>query len=134
MADLNNMITYDLRIKFDPLVFALRRKADASAVERLKADLAGALSALGAQSTQLDLIKRMMGAGAPDAGAGGGGSGAEGGEGAGSNGASGGGSSSFGATPIPKASGLGGGGAGSFSPYSPAASWSSRNTVPLFGR
>ena len=85
------MITYDLRIKFDPLVFALRRKADASAVERLKADLAGALSALGAQSTQLDLIKRMMGAGAPGAGAGGSGSGAEGGEGAGSTGASGGG-------------------------------------------
>jgi len=53
----------------------------------------------------------------------------------GSNGASsGGGSSSFGATPIPRSSGLGGGGAGSFSPYSPGASWSSRNTVPLFGR
>jgi len=52
----------------------------------------------------------------------------------GSNGASGSGSSSFGATPIPRASGLGGGGAGSFNPFSSGASWSSRNTVPLFGR
>ena len=45
-----------------------------------------------------------------------------------------GGSSSLGSTPIPKASGLGGGGAGSFSPYASPAPWSSRNTVPLFGR
>jgi hypothetical protein len=53
----------------------------------------------------------------------------------GSNGASGGsGGASFGSTPIPRASGLGGGGAGSFSPFAPAAPWSSRNTVPLFGR
>jgi len=44
------------------------------------------------------------------------------------------GSTAFGATPIPKATGLGGGGAGSFSPYAPSAPWSSRNTVPLFGR
>ena len=52
----------------------------------------------------------------------------------GGGGASMGGSSSFGTTPIPKASGLGDGGAGSFSPYAPSAPWSSRNTVPLFGR
>jgi hypothetical protein len=51
----------------------------------------------------------------------------------GGGGGSGGGSSSLGATPIPRASGLGGG-AGSFNPFSPGASWSSRNTVPLFGR
>jgi len=54
----------------------------------------------------------------------------------GSNGASGGGgSSAFGATPIPKATGLGGGGAGSFSPFSPAAPWSrGSGQLPLFGR
>jgi hypothetical protein len=54
--------------------------------------------------------------------------------GGGSGGGGMGGSSSFGTTPIPKAGGLGGGGAGSFSPYAPSAPWSSRNTVPLFGR
>ena len=69
MLDLSNMITYDLRIKFDPLVFALRRKADASVVDKLRADMAAALSSLGAQSTQLDLMKRMLEAGGGGGGA-----------------------------------------------------------------
>jgi hypothetical protein len=58
--DLNNMITYDLRIKFDPLVFALKRKADASLVDKLRTDLASVMTTLGAQTTQLDMMKRMV--------------------------------------------------------------------------
>jgi hypothetical protein len=60
MMDLNNMITYDLRIKFDPLVFALKRKADASLVDKLRTDLASVMTTLGAQTTQLDMMKRMV--------------------------------------------------------------------------
>jgi hypothetical protein len=60
MLDLSNMITYDLRIKFDPLVFALRRKADATLVDKMKGDLAGALSQLGGHAQQLEMLKRML--------------------------------------------------------------------------
>ena len=75
------MITYDLRIKFDPLVFALKRKADASLVDKLRADLSSVMSTLGAQTTQLDMMKRMVDGGGASAssssdgeGSGGGGS------------------------------------------------------------
>ncbi len=79
------MITYDLRIKFDPLVFALKRKADASLVDKLRSDLSSVMTTLGAQTTQLDMMKRMVDGGASSSSTSGDGSSGGGGGGGGGN-------------------------------------------------
>lgn len=61
VVNLNNLISYDFKINFDPLLVALAQKADTSSVTAL--------------SNQIEILKQLMGSG------GGGGGGGEGGNG-----------------------------------------------------
>lgn len=73
-VDLNKIITYDLSIRFEPLLLALRSKADQNEVQQLQKLVAS-------QAAQLDMVKSMLDSGAgsganddgsPSAGGGGG--------------------------------------------------------------
>jgi hypothetical protein len=68
-VDLNSLLSYDLRINFEPLGHAIRGKADVATVDALSAVVA-------AQGAQMEMLKKLLGGGSSsssEGGAGGGG-------------------------------------------------------------